>query len=325
MSLIMKKYSIKISMTLLLLCTAVVAFAQEAAAEATTATSSSWLDWTLQHIVIVMGIAMAITAVGAIFHLNNQLMEVSRIRILQEHGIEIAEKLQVVNKETFLQRWYKKMTQAVPIEKESDVMLDHNYDGIRELDYILPPWWVGLFYATILIGVGYFSYYHISDKGLSSSEQYAVEMEEAAAAVKAYLATQADQVDETNVEALVDPDQLALGESIFTTQCAVCHMADGGGGVGPNLTDEYWLHGGDIKDIFTTIKYGVPEKGMISWKAQLRAGDMQRVASYILTLGGTTPADPKAPEGDLYTPATDEMPVEETDATANGQLGMNQE
>ena len=204
-------------------------------------------------------------------------------------------------------------------------MLDHNYDGIRELDNILPPWWVGLFYATILIGVVYFSYYHISDKGLSSSEQYVVEMEEAEAAVKAYLAKQADQVDETNVELLLDEDQLALGESIFMNKCAVCHQADGGGGVGPNLTDEYWLHGGDIKDVFTTIKYGVPEKGMISWKSQLRAGDMQRVASYILTLVGTTPAAPKAPEGDLYEPAPDEVPAEDADAEASEQLGMNQE
>ncbi|MEL6831642.1 MAG: cbb3-type cytochrome c oxidase N-terminal domain-containing protein [Bacteroidota bacterium] len=321
----MKKYSIKISLTLLLLSLVVVVFGQEAAAGAAVAESSSWLDWTMQNIVIVMGAVTAIAAVGAIFHLNNQLMELNRVRVLQEHGIEVAEKMQIASKETLLQRWYKKMTQAVPIEKESDVMLDHNYDGIRELDNILPPWWVGLFYATIFIGIGYFSYYHISDRGLSSSEKYAVEMEEAAEAVKAYLATQADQVDETNVEVLVDADQLALGESIFNTQCAVCHMADGGGGVGPNLTDEYWLHGGDIKDIFTTIKYGVPEKGMISWKAQLRAGDMQRVASYILTLGGTTPANPKAPEGDLYTPAADEVPAEEADATANGQLGMNQE
>ncbi|MEO0728634.1 MAG: cbb3-type cytochrome c oxidase N-terminal domain-containing protein [Bacteroidota bacterium] len=321
----MKTYSIKISLTLLLLSFVVVAFGQEAAAGAALAESSGWLDWTMQNIVIVMGVATAIAAVGAIFHLNNQLMELNRVRVLQEHGIEVAEKIQLIARESLLQRWYKKMTQAVPIEKESDVMLDHNYDGIRELDNILPPWWVGLFYATIFIGIGYFSYYHISDKGLSSSEKYAVEMEEAAEAVKAYLATQADQVDETNVEALVDADQLALGESIFNTQCAVCHMADGGGGVGPNLTDEYWLHGGDIKDIFTTIKYGVPEKGMISWKAQLRAGDMQRVASYILTLGGTTPANPKAPEGDLYTPAADEVPAEEADATANGQLGMNQE
>ncbi|MEL7247527.1 MAG: cbb3-type cytochrome c oxidase N-terminal domain-containing protein [Bacteroidota bacterium] len=321
----MKTYSIKISLTLLLLSFVVVAFGQEAAAGAAVAASSGWLDWTMQNIVIVMGVATAIAAVGAIFHLNNQLMELNRVRVLQEHGIEVAEKIQLIARESLLQRWYKKMTQAVPIEKESDVMLDHNYDGIRELDNILPPWWVGLFYATIFIGIGYFSYYHISDKGLSSSEKYAVEMEEAAEAVKAYLATQADQVDETNVEALVDADQLALGESIFNTQCAVCHMADGGGGVGPNLTDEYWLHGGDIKDIFTTIKYGVPEKGMISWKAQLRAGDMQRVASYILTLGGTTPANPKAPEGDLYTPAADEVPAEEADATANGQLGMNQE
>ena len=317
----MKTNWIKTSLTLLLLCFVAVAFAQETAETTTSvAASGSWLDWTLENLVLVMGALTALGAVGAIFHLNNQLMELNRVRVLKEHGIEVAEKLQVAHREPLIARWYKKMTQAVPIEKESDVMLDHNYDGIRELDNILPPWWVGMFYATIIIGVIYFSYYHISDKGLSSSEQYAVEMEQAEESVKAYLAMQADQVDESNVEALVEENELALGESIFLNKCAVCHSADGGGGVGPNLTDQYWLHGGDIKDVFTTIKYGVPEKGMISWKSQLRAGDMQRVASYILTLVGTTPANPKEPEGDLYEP-TDEEPMDA--AEAGEQLGMN--
>lgn len=318
----MKTNRIKISLTLLLLCFAVVAFAQDAAGEVAVATDSgTWLDWTMQNLILVIGVIAVIGAVGAIFHLNNQLMELNRVRVLQEHGIEVAEKLQISHKESLVQRWYKKMTKAVPVERESDVMLDHNYDGIRELDNILPPWWVGLFYATIIIGVVYFSYYHISDKGLSSSEAYALEMEEAEAAVEAYLAMQADQVDETNVERLVDANELALGESIFVNKCAVCHQVDGGGGVGPNLTDQYWLHGGDIKDLFRTIKYGVPEKGMISWKSQLRAGDMQRVASYILTLVGTTPAAPKAPEGDLYEP---EETAPAPPAEDGGQLGMNQ-
>ena len=320
----MKKNWIKTSLTLLLLCFVAVAFAQETAEATVAAESGSWLDWTMENFILVLGAFTAIGAVGAIFHLNNQLMELNRVRVLKEHGIEVAKELQLTHTEPLISRWYKKMTAAVPIEKESDVMLDHDYDGIRELDNILPPWWVGLFYATILIGVVYFAYYHVSDRGLSSSAEYALEMEEAEAAVKAYLATQADQVDESNVELLVDEDQLALGESIFMNKCAVCHQADGGGGVGPNLTDDYWLHGGDIKDVFTTIKYGVPEKGMISWKAQLRAGDMQRVASYILTLVGTTPAAPKAPEGDLYTPV-DEAPMEEASAESNEQLGMNEE
>lgn len=320
----MKKNWIKTSLTLLLLCFVAVAFAQETAEATVAAGSDSWLDWTMANIVLLLGAFAAIGAVGAIFHLNSQLMELNRVRVLKEHGIEVAKELQLTHREPLLSRWYKKMTAAVPVEKESDVMLDHDYDGIRELDNILPPWWVGLFYATIIIGVVYFSYYHISDRGLSSSDEYALEMEEAEAAVKAYLATQADQVDESNVEALIDEEQLALGESIFMNKCAVCHQADGGGGVGPNLTDDYWLHGGDIKDIFTTIKYGVPEKGMISWKAQLRAGDMQRVASYILTLVGTTPAAPKAPEGDLYTPAEQEAP-EGAPAESNEQLGMNEE
>jgi cytochrome c oxidase cbb3-type subunit 3 len=320
----MKTIRIKTSLTLLMLLSAFVSFAQEAEATATAAASGSWLDWTFENIVVVIGVLTILGAVGAIFHLNNQLMELNRMRVLQEHGVEVAKKMDVMPREGFLSTWYKKMTQAVPVEKETDVMLDHNYDGIRELDNILPPWWVGLFYATIVFGVIYFGYYQFSDNALSSAEAYEVEMEEAEDAVKAYLAKQADQVDESNVTAVADESELALGESIFLNKCAVCHNADGGGGVGPNLTDQYWLHGGDIKDVFTTIKYGVPEKGMISWKSQLRAGDMQRVASYILTLQGTTPANPKAAEGDLYQPTDEGTEEAADDAEANEQLGMTE-
>ena len=240
---------------------------------------------------------------------------------LRKHGIEVAEKVAIQHKQSSWQRWYKDLTKAVPIEKEADVMLDHNYDGIRELDNILPPWWVGMFYATIIAGVVYFSYYHIADKGLSSSEQYLVEVEEAEEEVKAYLAMQSDQVDENTVVMLEDENELALGASIFINKCAVCHGAEGEGGVGPNMTDNYFLHGGTINDVFRTIKYGVPEKGMISWKSQLRSSDMQRVASYILTLVGNTPSNRKDPEGELYNPTDEE---EATEEAAADQLGMNE-
>lgn len=314
----MKTNILKTSLTFLLLCILGSAYANQVDT-AQVAPGTDWLSWTYENLVLIVGAVAVVGAIAAIFHLNNQLMELNRIRVLQEFGIEAAEKVAVQHQQSFWQRWLKDMTKAVPIEKEADVMLDHNYDGIRELDNILPPWWVGLFYATIIIGVAYFSYYHIADKGLSSAEQYVEEVKQADVEVKAYLAQQADQVDENTVVMLEDENELALGASIFINKCAVCHGPEGQGGVGPNMTDNYFIHGGRINDVFKTIKYGVPEKGMISWKSQLRSSDMQRVASYILTLVGTNPPNPKDPEGVLYVPVD-----EETTEVAEDQMGMNE-
>ncbi|MGA0233687.1 MAG: c-type cytochrome, partial [Saprospiraceae bacterium] len=118
-------------------------------------------------------------------------------------------------------------------------------------------------------------------------------------------AKQANLVDETNVSLLTDEESLAGGKEIFTTLCAACHLDHGGGAlnsVGPNLTDKYWLHGGSIVDVFSTIKYGVPDKGMISWRTQIRPADMQKVASYVLSLQGTNPLGAKEAQGELYEP-----------------------
>lgn len=322
----MKRTIIKNSLTLLLVLTGGTVFAQEQAV-ATVSAFGSWLDWTVENIVLLIGAATVVGAVWAIVNLNNQLMELNRIRVLQEHGIEMAEKLNVAKGESSSSRWYSNLTQAVPIEKEADVMLEHNYDGIRELDNILPPWWVGMFYATIIFGVAYIGYYHFSDYGVDQATEYEMEVTQFQAAVKAYLAKQTDLVDENTVTVVADENALAMGGTIYINNCAVCHGPEGQGGVGPNLTDAHWIHGGDVKDLFKTIKYGVPEKGMISWKAQLKAGDMQKVASYILTLQGTNPPNPKAPEGVLYTPKTD-APADGDAAPADeesGTIGMNQE
>jgi cytochrome c oxidase cbb3-type subunit 3 len=128
-----------------------------------------------------------------------------------------------------------------------------------------------------------------------------MEMAEAEDDVKAFLATQKNTIDESNVTLLADADALSNGNILYQSKCAVCHGKEGEGGIGPNLTDEYWIHGGSMSDIFKTIKNGVPEMGMIAWKNDLRARDMQEVASYIKTLVGTTPANPKDPQGEIYT------------------------
>ena len=206
------------------------------------------------------------------------------------------------------------LTDAVPVEREAEVMTDHEYDGIKELDNNLPPWWVWGFAFTIFWGIYYLMDYHVLKTSPLSGEEYAQEMAAAKASIDAYLATAADLVDENTVVALTDDAGLTAGNKIFQANCAACHMADGGGSVGPNLTDAYWKHGGSINDVFKVIKNGVVEKGMISWKEQLSPSQMQQVASYILSLQGTTPTNPKAPEGDLYTPAATPVASDSTAA-----------
>jgi len=127
-----------------------------------------------------------------------------------------------------------------------------------------------------------------------------------------YLSKQASNINESNIEMLMGAADLEAGKKVFNTLCAVCHRTDGGGLVGPNLTDQYWIHGGSIQDVFRTVKYGVPDKGMISWKEQLSPVQMAQVSSYILTLAGTNPADPKEPQGILYVP---EVPAAGSDTT----------
>lgn len=189
---------------------------------------------------------------------------------------------------------------AVPIDREGEIILHHNYDGIRELDNRLPPWWVNMFALTIVYGLGYMVYYHWGGSGATQVQEYEQEVATAKKEIALALAGKANAVDESNVVAVTETGQLGEGELIFKGNCVACHGQKGEGGVGPNFTDEYWLHGGGIKDLFKTIKYGVPEKGMISWQSQLKPSDMQKVASYILTLKGTNPPNPKAPQGVIW-------------------------
>lgn len=216
-------------------------------------------------------------------------------------------------------RFMKKMTDAKEIEEENDILLDHDYDGIKELDNNLPPWWVGFFYVTIVFGAIYVVRYYIMDHPLQTQE-YNIEIAEAEAELEKFKATATNLIDETTVTLLEDGGSIETGGKLYTSLCAACHGDKGQGLVGPNLTDEFWIHGGDIKSVFKTIKYGVPEKGMIPWKSQLKGPQMQKVASYILKeLQGTNPAGAKAPEGEKYTPVVEEAEtekVENTDSTS---------
>lgn len=200
-------------------------------------------------------------------------------------------------------------------EEKAKLMADHSYDGISELDNFMPPWLQGVFVGTVIFAVIYFVNYSVLGNGPTGIEEYEEELRVEAIAAEVRKANQAAGIDENTVVFDESAAALGAGKSIFETNCAACHAADGGGGVGPNLTDEFWLHGGSIKDVFGVVKYGVIEKGMIPWQDQLSPEQMQQVSSYILTLKGTTPANPKAPQGEPYSDAPAEAaPV--TDSTA---------
>ena len=233
----------------------------------------------------------------ALLNLLKVILKMQQIQIYKEMGKEAFEEAETQPFSAIFNRWYKNWTRVVPQEKEHEIMFDHQYDGIRELDNSLPPWWVAMFYVTIIFAGAYMVYYHFTDMGVSSQEAYNIEIKEANAEVKAYLATQANKVDENTAIALMDEASLSAAKSLYGVHCVACHGTMGEGGVGPNFTDNYWIHGGDIKSIFKTIKYGVPEKGMISWQAQLNPSDMQKLGSYILSMKGTNPSNGKEPQG----------------------------
>lgn len=201
---------------------------------------------------------------------------------------------------TWAKEWYQKLTGNKPIEEEGEIILDHNYDGIRELDNDMPPWWVYLFYATIVFGVIYLARYHVFN-GAGQNMEYEIEVAEAQMAIDEYKKNAKDLVDINTVEFLADASDLKAGEAIYQGICVACHMADGGGGIGPNLTDPYWILGGGIKNVFNTISEGGRDgKGMIAWKQTLKPLEMAQVASYILTMEGKVPANPKEAQGELW-------------------------
>lgn len=197
----------------------------------------------------------------------------------------------------FTSAFMHKLTGSTPIEKEESIILNHNYDGIRELDNKLPPWWLYLFYGTIVFSLVYMLHFHVFSTGPSSADEYVQEVEFA----QAQLAASAGmKITEETVQFLTDAGALSSGKEIFTKNCAACHGQKGEGLVGPNLTDNYWIHGGGIKNVYKVIFNGVVEKGMLSWKTQLSPAQIQDVASYVLSLRGTNPPNAKAPQGNLY-------------------------
>jgi cytochrome c oxidase cbb3-type subunit 3 len=211
-----------------------------------------------------------------------------------------AQKVKTPKIVTWIANSYKNLLGQKPIKEEHEIILDHNYDGIKELDNSLPPWWLYGFYASIIFAAIYLLRFHVFN-GYTQFDELETEYAEAKIAIENYKKNAKDLVDINTVELLTDASDLKAGQAIFEANCVACHKADGGGSIGPNLTDEYWILGGGIKNVFKTVSEGGRDgKGMIAWKQLLKPVEMAQVSSYVLQFQGTTPAEPKAPEGDIW-------------------------
>lgn len=197
-------------------------------------------------------------------------------------------------------KFWERFNRLKPIEEEHQIEMDHDYDGIKELDNKLPPWWLYGFYASILFAILYMWRFEVAHTGPSPVDEYKASLKVAEIQKTAYLATAANNIDETSVVILTGKQEIESGNSIFQASCAPCHGKAAEGVVGPNLTDDYWIHGGNIKDIFKTIKYGVPDKGMRSWKDEFSPKQLAQLSSYIRTVRGSNPPNAKPQQGDLF-------------------------
>lgn len=192
--------------------------------------------------------------------------------------------------------WTKLMSLR-PLSEEKDMIMEHEYDGIQELDNPTPAWFMYLFYGSIIFAIGYLLNYHVFHTGQLQYQEYQTEVKQADIAKQAFLSKSANRVDENTVKVATDAAVLAAGKKIFLQTCAPCHGEHAQGVVGPNLTDDYWLHGHTISDLFKTIKYGVAAKGMPTWEKQLSPKQIADVANYVISLHGTNPAGAKEPQG----------------------------
>lgn len=284
------------STVIALLLSATGAFAQDATSVYPKAPQ---LDWFIivMLLFITLEFVMILTLISTIkrmFKANGIISDV----VLQQVAVEA--KAAKVHKPSFMQKF---LTKAVPLEQEEAITFDHEYDGIRELDNSLPPWWLYGFYISIVFAFVYMFHFHVVDTGNLQAAEYQQELADADAKKNELLKKMAAKgevmVNEDNVTYLTDAAALAAGKATFDGLCSSCHGTNAQGGIGPNLTDEYWLYGGSIKNIFKTVTNGTPN-GMQSWKSQLSPKNIQDVSSYVKSLLGSKPAGAKEPQGDLY-------------------------
>ena len=281
------------------------------------AEQSFWTD-PFSHPMLPVYTTMAFVFITMIMVLVTIIYLVRIIKFLiLENNKAAAEKAGVsyVAPPSMFEKLWQDLNASVPVAKEQDIDLGHSYDGIRELDNHLPPWWKGLFYACVIWGIGYLIVYHVTGSLPLSLDEYQAELTTADEKAKALRASRpAEVVDENTLLYIADAALIAKGKTVFVANnCGSCHRADGGGNtIGPNLTDDYWLHGGTIKNIYTTVNTGVVEKGMPAWGKVMSASDVRNVAFYIMSLQGSNPVDAKAPQGELYKPADVVVPSDST-------------
>ena len=202
-------------------------------------------------------------------------------------------------------------------DPNAEHLLEHSYDGIQEYDNPLPRWWVALFWLTIVLTPLYILYYHFGP-GPLALDRYDAEMVAFYDKQAEELLAMGEITEATLVGLTEDQSMMNSGKKLFQGKCATCHGMFGEGGIGPNLTDEYWLHGAQFMDIYRTVREGVPTKGMLAWERQLRPAELMAVSSYVGSLLGSEPPNPKEPQGEAFErqPPADEVPVEA--ATADG-------
>ncbi len=215
-------------------------------------------------------------------------------------GIKKEAQLDADGKPSKMRTWFQKLNETVPIEDEASLDMSHDYDGIRELDNKIPSWWTWTFLSSVLFAIIYM-YRMFSSETLPDQYVELAQANEIAAIEKlAYLKKGANNVDENTVK-MLGAAEITEGATLYAKNCVACHGDKGQGSVGPNLTDDYWIHKGGIKDIFYSIKYGWAEKGMKSWKEDFSPVQIAQLSSFIRTLHGTNPPAPKEKQGELYT------------------------
>ncbi len=282
-------------------------FSQDAVAQTLESTDLP-LSW------VWMMVIVNIILLGVVFYIRNLFFQILRSvkpkKIVIKDGVVRAEPSKI----------NKILTDAVPLDKEHEILMDHEYDGIMELDNNLPPWWLYSFYVSIVFAFIYIINYHVIEAAPLQQEEYELAMAEGEKEVAEYLASQKLNVDETNVVLLTEASDLSKGKGIFEKKCVACHGKQGEGVIGPNLTDNYWLHGGDIASVFKIVKYGKAEKGMQAWKDELNPIEMQQVSSFIKSIAGTAVGLGKAPQGEIFEEGKSDLAP--SDSTAHSTKEM---
>lgn len=258
-----------------------------------------------QDILIIVFVVTMIVLLISALTVNKAMRSI--LRMTMPHILEEEKSVKIRRKESRKSFW-NNLLGLRPISEEKDLMIDHEYDGITELDNPIPIWFNALFYSSMAFAVVYLLIYHVFSWGMNQDQEYVQEMGKAEIARQEYLAQAANLVDESNV--IYDVSQVAAGSAIFQANCVACHGGAGEGSIGPNLVDRYWLHGGEVKDIFKTVKYGIPDKGMVPWEQTLTPAQIAEVSSYIISIRDTKPANPKEPQGiEVTYVSADESPA----------------